>query len=416
MPDLLRSPRTLCCALALAAVASLSPLAAAAQDYIPSEEARLYDELTSGAAPWLSIDPLAPDAGGFLDFNASLYLPLASASYSAEDYTQCAQILLYILRYDVANSELLYLLACCYGRMNDSYLAARTLERAGRAGFADLARLAQEPAFAALRGDDLFDRSAAQLAENCRLARSAPGELTGFTAPTLLPLRIVLPADYDPQQAYPLLLGLHGHGSDATWFARAWAAFDSPQFIYAVPQAPYPAPAAEQLRAAGIQQGFSWHLLTPAADGTLQADPQSVALSEEYLEQLLAEIKSQYKISAVYALGFSQGGMVAYRLGILRPGLLTGVLCFGSLLPDALSDAELTAGSRLKVFIAHGVQDSSLPLIYAQAARDRLKAAGYSVTYLEYAGGHGLSVEALKAGADWLVTQSALTQVAGDTL
>jgi len=373
-----------------------------------NDELELYDKIFTGPAPYAAIDPLAEDAGVYLDFNPSLYKPVAFQAYEAGDYRLAAQVLLYVLKNDINDAQLLYLLACCYGWLDDSRQAALCLTRAGRAGFEDLKRLADEPAFERLRGDVLFDRAVASLIERVQLAHLAPGELRYIQAAALLPYRVLPPAGYDPRQACPLVIGLHGYGSNGEWFARIWAGFSDPRFIYAAPQAPYAAPPA-QYDEGGLQPGYSWYDVAQAysspsaVPGEIAAAVQEKELSEQYVLSLIDELKQQYEISEVYLLGFSQGGIMAYDIGVRHPGLLSGVMCFGAPLAGDLDAAQLAAGSGLRVFIAHGTSDRSVEIARAYAARDTLQAAGYDVTFMEYAGGHGLGVEALQAAQAWML-------------
>jgi phospholipase/carboxylesterase len=206
---------------------------------------------------------------------------------------------------------------------------------------------------------------------------------------------VQLPDNFDPERSYPLVIGLHGYGANPDRYLTNWYAFDSPEFIYAVPQAPY---AYWQ----GTYLGYSWWLL--GAD-----DPEQwrhgVDLSQEYVLGVVEEVSSLYNVSGVYALGFSQGAVLSYVLGIKHYDVFSGVACItGWLEASWLNESELAqAANELRVFIAHGDEDPALPLDVAYTSRDVLSEHGYDVELREYAcDTHTVTSEILQQVEDWV--------------
>ena len=114
-------------------------------------------------------------------------------------------------------------------------------------------------------------------------------------------------------------------------------------------------------------------------------------------------MKEKYNLDEVYLGGFSQGAIMSYSIGLLYPNEVAGVVAFsGRLLeeikPLVKKDAYL---QKLNVFVAHGVQDNTLPIHYARQAKDYIESLGIAVSYHEYPIGHQISSDVLQDLNDW---------------
>jgi phospholipase/carboxylesterase len=95
--------------------------------------------------------------------------------------------------------------------------------------------------------------------------------------------------------------------------------------------------------------------------------------------------------------GFSDGGSYALSLGLTNGDLFTHVLGFS---PGFVAGGTLRG--KPPVYITHGTQDQVLPI--ATTSRrivPQLEAAGYSVTYREFEGGHTLTTELATQAFRW---------------
>jgi predicted esterase len=214
--------------------------------------------------------------------------------------------------------------------------------------------------------------------------------IIGVDATAVLPCIVQLPADFDQQRSYPLVIGLHGYSSTAARFATNWNAFDQPQFIYACPCGPYPVQ--------GAVLGFSWYLFET---GMPEIELRTQQYARDFVLQLISQLKAEYNISAVYLLGFSQGGRLACDTGLLHPDVVQGIACLAA--PhDAESepDAVLNAARGLRVMLGVGTEDPLRPGV--QSMRDKLTAGGLDVKYLEYPGRHSFSQAEMQEFQQWL--------------
>lgn len=218
-------------------------------------------------------------------------------------------------------------------------------------------------------------------------------ELKYYEAPALFICPVHVPEDYDPDQSYPLVIGLHGFAGSPEMFHSLYYAFDDPQYIYAAPQAPYPLPMGSYL-------GFSWVL------NDLEGNPivDSLHLSEQYVLNVIEQLRADYRVSDVYLLGFSQGCALAYLTGMRHPELVTGIICF-----DGWFDADwfgqnedLSAATGLRVMIAHATDDPAVAFERGVDSKEQLEKLGYDVEFLRFEGGHTLTAEALKKVEDWV--------------
>jgi phospholipase/carboxylesterase len=244
-------------------------------------------------------------------------------------------------------------------------------------------------------------RSSASITFICCLALFV-GPVSGQTPVTLhleggalFKCLVGLPYDYDPDSgsSYPLVVGLHGYGSNAEHFFIAGKLFAREGIIYAVPQAPYPVQTSGGA-------GYSWSLRNTNDD---EASERSAALTIDYILEVVGSLKAQYPVSDVYLFGFSQGGAYTYLTGMENPDLFSGLIAFGSRFdPEWFLEETLTSASHLPVFIGHGERDAGIPIQDAQEARRILEAFDYKVTYHPFDGGHMIPVDALRVAVDWM--------------
>jgi len=204
-----------------------------------------------------------------------------------------------------------------------------------------------------------------------------------------------VPFDYDPDsgRSHPLVVGLHGYGSNAEHFFIAGKMFAAAGIIYAVPQAPYTFQSSSGL-------GYSWSL-RDANDQ--EANDRSSVLAIEYVVDVVEALKAQYQVSDVYLFGFSQGGAYTYMTGLGNPDLFAGLIAFGSRFdPEWFTEATLTSASHLPIFIGHGEHDAGIPVQAAQEAKRILEAFDYDVTYHAFDAGHMIPADALRVAVDWI--------------
>lgn len=178
--------------------------------------------------------------------------------------------------------------------------------------------------------------------------------------------------------AIPMVVLLHGYGSNEADLFDLKDVFPAAFAVIAV-RAP---------QAAG-NGGYQWYPLQQV-QGRREADTKQLAAITGQLCHFIRQLCRKYKIDPerVYVMGFSQGGIMSYQLGLRNPELVRGIgIWSGRLLPESRQQLSTDpALKRLKVFIAHGTSDQVIPFSEAAAARDFLLQQGIVPEYHVYTG------------------------------
>jgi phospholipase/carboxylesterase len=363
-------------------------------DRIEVEKVKVCEKKCDKMGERGEIDPYAIGAGDFLDVDLKQLEKQAREAYDAGKFEEAAVLYLKLLRRNVTDGGSIYNLACCYGLLGKAELAAKYLERANKAGFTDVGWMKNDPDFEKVKENEQFKATIASLEEKAKQKEQGKGEPIYISASAEFRCRVMFPEGYDPKRTYPLLVGLHGYGPET--FTVLWERFDNPQFIYAVPQAPYP-----YLR--GNEQGYSWSAPLPDED---PASEQSKLQSEEYVANLVKHLKKEYKVGDTYLLGFSQGCGMAYTTGIKNHELFKGLICFGGWLSEdwlvKKAGIDLKKMNDLRIFIGHGSKDTMVKPEEGLKAKEILEKNGYKVTFYGFDGAHTVPKEALLEAQKWM--------------
>ena len=358
---------------------------ALAEDAAPAAPADAALAATGGA--------LAPDALEFLAADTSALTKQADAAYQAKDYLKAAEFYLQLLRYTPRDYDSIYNLACCYALLGDAGMAAKAAEAAYNAGFQDFWQFGEDPDFTGVRGQVVFDEMVKSLAAQRDAREKEYGELVYVPALSYIKCRVRLPENYDAAQPATLILGLHGFGDDCEHFGALAGRFAKQDFIFAIPEAPYPFDR-------GGAPGYSWW---PWFDDKDPRGESGGRMTEDYVLAVLSELKAKYKVGDVYLMGFSQGCALTYLTGLHHPELFQGIICFGGWLQkDRVSLAQMEAAKGLRVFIGQGTEDNVIEPKAAYEARDILKLHGFDVTLAEFKGAHRVPEEIVRKAEEWL--------------
>ena len=145
--------------------------------------------------------------------------------------------------------------------------------------------------------------------------------------------------------------------------------------------------------AGGGQVGFGW---TPP-DGF--NDPEWAQRSEDLLDRSIAEMFGAMDGNPgnTVLLGFSQGGGLAYRYGLVRPDFFAGIVALSTGFPRTDGFDQTLPLQRLQpIFVGHGTQDPVVPVESGRTAKTRLVELGYAPEHHEYPMGHEISDEEIR--------------------
>lgn len=178
---------------------------------------------------------------------------------------------------------------------------------------------------------------------------------------TYQPYSIKLPADYDPQKKYPLLVFLHGSGQD------------------------------EQTVLNSPRSGGNFIELAPLGRDMYRC--YSSDSSQNDIIEAMEDVKRHFSVDTqkIIVGGFSMGGYGALRTFYEHPGLYRGVAVFAGHpdlarewldreQPNFLDGKYLGSFSKVPVFVYHGRKDGALPVSKAEELIAVLKEKGIAVT------------------------------------
>jgi phospholipase/carboxylesterase len=195
----------------------------------------------------------------------------------------------------------------------------------------------------------------------------------------------------------PLLILLHGVGSNEQSMASRAAAFD-PRFLVISARSPLVLGPSS----------FGWFHVTFTPQGPV-IDRDEAAAGWAHVARFIDEAVAAYDADPahVYVAGFSQGAIMALAALLTAPERIAGVAAMsGRLLPEVLPYAAAPERLEAKpVLIVHGVFDKKLGIHYARWAREQLARFPLALTYRELPVGHTISPESLDQVASWLSAQ-----------
>jgi phospholipase/carboxylesterase len=192
----------------------------------------------------------------------------------------------------------------------------------------------------------------------------------------------------------PTIVALHGRGANAQDLLPLIEAMALDDVLLVAPQAPLELDL-------GLIHGFAWY----SHDQEGVPDRKTFNLGLERLRRFLIDIRSGYPVDPdrLVLLGFSQGTVMAYAVGLTDPASFRGIVALSGYLPtrsDLPFQVQKLEG--FPVFVSHGRYDDIIPVELGRGAAELLRRAGANVIYREYPMGHQVSEEALEDLAAWM--------------
>ena len=155
---------------------------------------------------------------------------------------------------------------------------------------------------------------------------------------------IYVPKSYDRTSSIPLVLNFHGFGENASEYmnyADMRSLAESETFILVYPQGSY-------------LNGFSHWNACPTGGGN-----KSDADDFGFIESLINEISSNYNLNMkrLYAVGYSNGGMMVYGLAHYKSDLIAAVASVSGAMLDCLGPTS----HPIPIIHFHGTSDGTIP-------------------------------------------------------
>lgn len=135
--------------------------------------------------------------------------------------------------------------------------------------------------------------------------------------------------------------------------------------------------------------GYSWY------DYAGDADP-GVARSRDLLVETLGELERQgHPAENTFLFGFSQGCLMTLEVGLQYPRVLAGCVGVSGYLhrPERFDKALTDVARRQRFLITHGTWDPLIPIGPVRQQMSRLREAGVSLEWREFAKEHTIAGE-----------------------
>ncbi len=149
-------------------------------------------------------------------------------------------------------------------------------------------------------------------------------------------------------------------------------------------------------------QGHGWFPLARGRPLDLAALERAAAELDAFIVGALA--RYPVKQDGLLLLGFSQGGVMAYRMFLARPERFAGLAALSSWLPEELAKSlpVLVEPTSRPVLVMHGTRDSMIEIERARESRRRLLERRVPLTYREYDMAHEIGRDALLELSRWI--------------
>jgi phospholipase/carboxylesterase len=208
----------------------------------------------------------------------------------------------------------------------------------------------------------------------------------------------------------PLVVLLHGFGAPGDDLVGLAEAFEG---MPSAPRFAFPAALLGLPREYGAGRAW-WHIdmmrlqmamMTGQARDMSREVPEGLEAARERVVAMLGELRSALSVgdAPIWLGGFSQGAMLACDVALRTHERLAGLaLMSGTLLCEDEWLPLMPGRAGLPTLVSHGRQDPILPFSLAERLRDELARAGVPVSWVPFAGGHGIAPEVLSTLARML--------------
>ncbi|WP_396149753.1 alpha/beta hydrolase [Flavobacterium sp.] len=193
----------------------------------------------------------------------------------------------------------------------------------------------------------------------------------------------------------PLLLLLHGYGSNEEDLFSFASELPEEYFVISA-QAPYPL----------MYGSYAWYAINFDADENKFSDINQAKQSRDLLVDFIDELIVKYTIDIekITLIGFSQGAILSYAIGLSYPEKISKIVAMSGYLNTEMAkeNFEQNDFSNLKIFASHGTVDQVIPVEWARKTGPILEKLGIKFEYKEYPVGHGVAPQNFYDFRNWL--------------
>ena len=205
---------------------------------------------------------------------------------------------------------------------------------------------------------------------------------------------------YEPagEGPHPTILTLHGWGANAMDLLGLAPHLAGGRFLVICPQGPVQTPIGPGM------VGYGWYPIVPGSGQP--PDMDAMLAARQQLRDFLQAAEARYPIdrNKLLVLGFSQGGVMAYTLGLSEPGRFAALIALSTWLPTEMLEHvdDPAALQQLPTLIQHGSRDELVEVDRARRSVEILRERRVPLTYREYEMGHEINSQSLTDLVHWL--------------
>jgi phospholipase/carboxylesterase len=209
-------------------------------------------------------------------------------------------------------------------------------------------------------------------------------------------------AAYEPagEGPFPTIFAMHGWGSNAMDLQGLAPFIANGRFLVICPQGPVEVEI-------GAINGYGWYQMRPGSP----SDEEKIGVAVEQLRTFIDEACARYPVEKrkIVALGFSQGGMMAYNLAMRWPEKFAALVGISTAFPEFLVDRVTNhdAVQQLATLVQHGRADEMLEIGRARKSVDTLRGLKVPVVFREYDCGHEVTADGVRDLSQFLIDKVA---------
>jgi len=194
---------------------------------------------------------------------------------------------------------------------------------------------------------------------------------------------------------HPTIIAMHGWGANALDLIGLAPYVAEGRFMIIAPQGPLEVPI-------GAIRGYGWFPIRMGSPPDRDAIEESVLTASRFIDAAI----DRYPVNRrkLVILGFSQGGVMAYRLALANPAKYAGLVALSSWFAPELADTitDRDALERLPTMVQHGRADDMIEIARARSSVEALRELRVPLTYREYDCGHEITADGLQDLSDFL--------------
>ncbi|MFV1993669.1 MAG: alpha/beta hydrolase, partial [Acidiferrobacterales bacterium] len=220
--------------------------------------------------------------------------------------------------------------------------------------------------------------------------------------PELLPT-ITIETGPEPEFTVIWLHGLGADGHDFEPIVPELKLGQSPAIRFIFPHAP-----KRPVTINGGMEMRAWYDIYFAGDvgaETFKGNTDHIKESAKQLVELVnQEVASGIPADHIILAGFSQGGAIILYAGLRYTQALAGIMALSTYLPipETLADEMAPANKTIPFFMAHGLQDTTIPIAVGKASKEKMEQAEYKIEWHQYPVAHTVSTDEIQDIGIWL--------------